>query len=213
MKRCCHCKEKKVLDDFYRSRNRPDGHASVCKDCSKELRLEWIAAHPEKQAEYSRKHYRLHGETHRATTRRWVAEHPERAKEINRMAEADRRVRKRGQFVEHVDPMVVYERDEGLCGICGGTVYGDFHLDHKIPLAKGGEHSYANTQIAHPPCNLAKGAKIMDEMMTKYQSVEHAEILPEEEQARINQGLRRLGKASAKDLTEDERKRLLSSSE
>lgn len=49
--------------------------------------------------------------------------------------------------------------------------------------------------------------------MTKYQSVEHAEILPEEEQARINQGLRQLGKTSAKDLTEAERKRLLSSSE
>ncbi len=49
--------------------------------------------------------------------------------------------------------------------------------------------------------------------MTKDQSVEHAEILPEEEQQRINQGLRHLGKASAKDLTEDERRRLLSSSE
>lgn len=45
--------------------------------------------------------------------------------------------------------------------------------------------------------------------MTKYQSVEHAEILSDEEQARINQGLRRLGKTSARDLTEDERKRLL----
>ncbi|MDA4131647.1 MAG: hypothetical protein OK454_00780 [Thaumarchaeota archaeon] len=53
----------------------------------------------------------------------------------------------------------------------------------------------------------------MDEMMTKYQSVEHAEILPEDEQARINAGLRRLGKTSAKDLTEDERKSLLNSSE
>lgn len=49
--------------------------------------------------------------------------------------------------------------------------------------------------------------------LTKYQSVERAEILSEEEQLRINQGLRRLGKASAKDLAEDERKRLLGSSE
>ena len=49
--------------------------------------------------------------------------------------------------------------------------------------------------------------------MTKYQSVEHAEILSEDEQTRINKGLRQLGKTSAKDLTEDERKRLLGSSE
>jgi hypothetical protein len=49
--------------------------------------------------------------------------------------------------------------------------------------------------------------------MTKYQSVERAEVLSEEEQARINQGLRRLGKTSVQDLSEDERKRLLGSSE
>ena len=46
---------------------------------------------------------------------------------------------------------------------------------------------------------------------TKTQSVEHAEVLPDEEQARIAKGLRKLGKTSAKDLTEDERKRLLGS--
>jgi len=48
--------------------------------------------------------------------------------------------------------------------------------------------------------------------MTKYADVERAEILSEDEQTRINKGLRQLGKTSAKDLTEDERK-LLSSSE
>jgi len=77
------------------------------------------------------------------------------------MAEADRRARKHDRFVEHVDPMVVYARDEGLCGICGTTVYGEFHVDHRIPLAKGGEHSYANVQVAHPTCNLTKGASII----------------------------------------------------
>lgn len=49
--------------------------------------------------------------------------------------------------------------------------------------------------------------------ITKYQSVEHAEVLSEEEHARIAKGLRRLGKTSVQDLSEDERKRLLDSSE
>lgn len=49
--------------------------------------------------------------------------------------------------------------------------------------------------------------------MKKYQSVEHAEILPEEDQQRINEGLRRLEKKSAQDLSEAEREHLLDSSE
>lgn len=54
--------------------------------------------------------------------------------------------------------MAVYARDKGRCGICGITVYGDFHIDHVIPLSKGGEHSYANVQVAHPKCNQEKWA-------------------------------------------------------
>lgn len=161
MKQCCHCKEKKVIDDFYRSRNRPDGHASVCKGCSKELRAAWIAAHPEKVAEYSRQKYQLHGVTHRAATQRWRKEHPERWKEIRRTAQSARRARKLNQFIENVDPAIVYEMHGGRCGICGEFIAEDFHVDHVIPLARGGMHGYINVQPAHPACNLRKSAKII----------------------------------------------------
>jgi 5-methylcytosine-specific restriction endonuclease McrA len=36
----------------------------------------------------------------------------------------------------------------------------DWHLDHVKPLSKGGEHTYAN--VAHPKCNLSKGAKFLE---------------------------------------------------
>jgi hypothetical protein len=48
---------------------------------------------------------------------------------------------------------------------------------------------------------------------TKIQSVEKAEVLTPEEHQRIESKLHRLGKHSAKDLSEDERKRLLDPSE
>lgn len=58
---------------------------------------------------------------------------------------------------EHVDRAVVLERDKGICGICGEPVdRGNFHVDHIVPLSRGGEHSYANTQVAHPRCNQVK---------------------------------------------------------
>lgn len=45
--------------------------------------------------------------------------------------------------------------------------------------------------------------------MTKYQSVEKAEVLTPDEHRRIETGLRHLGKTSAQDLSEDQRKQVL----
>jgi hypothetical protein len=75
-------------------------------------------------------------------------------------ARASRRASKRDAFVEAVDALTVLERDDGVCGICGGDVDPtDFHVDHVVALANGGEHSYANVQAAHPACNIKKGKR------------------------------------------------------
>lgn len=78
-------------------------------------------------------------------------------------AVVNRRARKDVVFVEYVDPLVVFERDGGICQICNQPI-GDakWHIDHVIPLARHGEHSYANTQLSHAGCNLSKGTKLPD---------------------------------------------------
>jgi 5-methylcytosine-specific restriction endonuclease McrA len=48
------------------------------------------------------------------------------------------------------------------CALCGrvigpGSV---FHVDHIIPVARGGKHEEGNLQIAHRQCNLKKGASL-----------------------------------------------------
>jgi 5-methylcytosine-specific restriction endonuclease McrA len=65
-----------------------------------------------------------------------------------------------------VSMAVLRRRDEDTCRICGEPV--DFTrqpphpsaatIDHVIPLSRGGEHSYGNTQLAHLRCNTTKGA-------------------------------------------------------
>lgn len=66
-------------------------------------------------------------------------------------------------FVERVERSVVWERDGGICGICGEAAdAADWHMDHVKPLARGGEHSYANVQVSHPRCNRQKGSRSPD---------------------------------------------------
>jgi 5-methylcytosine-specific restriction endonuclease McrA len=68
-----------------------------------------------------------------------------------------REERKKKGFVEHIDRLVVYERDKGICHICGEPIAGQkWETDHKIPLAKGGKHSYDNVGLAHRTCNRKK---------------------------------------------------------
>ena len=78
------------------------------------------------------------------------------------ISEFNRRAKKRGAFIEVVEPLVVYERDGGVCGICARQIAKghQWHVDHIVPIAKGGVHSYANVQLAHALCNSKKGATI-----------------------------------------------------
>lgn len=45
-----------------------------------------------------------------------------------------------------------------ICGLCGKPIvsFSDMHLDHIIPVSKGGETSPQNIQLTHAACNLRK---------------------------------------------------------
>lgn len=64
--------------------------------------------------------------------------------------------------IEHIDRDVVFVRDRGICYLCGKSVDpSDWHLDHVIPLSKGGDHLYENVKVTHPLCNLKKGNRLV----------------------------------------------------
>lgn len=65
----------------------------------------------------------------------------------------------------------VYDLDDGVCYLCGQAcdwddiedregvmVAGDMYpsIDHVIPLAKGGTHTWNNVRLAHRKCNIVK---------------------------------------------------------
>jgi 5-methylcytosine-specific restriction endonuclease McrA len=66
-----------------------------------------------------------------------------------------------------IDRRVVWGRDEGHCRIrlpgCWGFVpFEEMHLDHIVPLARGGSHSWNNVQTGCPPCNCAKQDRLLE---------------------------------------------------
>lgn len=90
------------------------------------------------------------------------------SRKMKRIAKRTRRARLAGVHAENVDPVLVFRRDRWRCQLCGtrtpSRLRGCVHdqapeLDHIVPLALGGGHTYANTQCACRRCNHVKGAK------------------------------------------------------
>jgi len=76
-----------------------------------------------------------------------------------------RRMRERLAFKEVVNKKILYDRDRKRCQLCGKKLNLKRQVphplavtvDHIVPLSKGGEHSYRNTQLLCFKCNSLKG--------------------------------------------------------
>lgn len=81
-----------------------------------------------------------------------------------------RRARKFGVEREAISRIKVFERDAWCCQVCGrktprrliGTTDERApELDHRVPMSKGGAHTYANVQCACRRCNARKGSTMV----------------------------------------------------
>jgi 5-methylcytosine-specific restriction endonuclease McrA len=74
-----------------------------------------------------------------------------------------RNAAKRGSATEDLTEYIsqIKSSPEVECHICGVRLPGaSCHIDHIIPLARGGTHTKGNIAPAHPICNMRKGAKL-----------------------------------------------------
>lgn len=68
-------------------------------------------------------------------------------------------------MIEFIDRGAVIERDASTCYLCGHPVEeSNIEIDHVVPLARGGEHTYANLRVACQRCNRRKGTKLVAEL-------------------------------------------------
>lgn len=128
----------------------------------------WAKEHPERFAELRRNHWHNGGREKQAE---WNAANPERLAEYQRAYTKrhyqkilDKNHRRRAKLrnapdVEKIDRLAIYDRDGGVCHICGKKVSAkSFTLDHLVPIARGGSHIATNVRVAHGSCNSRRGA-------------------------------------------------------
>ena len=100
---------------------------------------------------------------YRRQSAKWAKENPEKAR-VHIAARRARQVAAEGSFTPK-DVSALFRRQKGLCAYCFIKVGKSYHIDHILPLVKGGTNWPDNLQICCKPCNLSKGKKTHDEFV------------------------------------------------
>lgn len=183
LRTCRTCGETKPLADYHRDKQAKDGRSRRCKVCAcaasrewnrrnpgrvVERVREWRAANPDARKEHDARYRERHVEEIQRRQRAWRAANIEQVRRTareyvrNNLDKANeawhrRHARLMGATVERFTRAEIWDRDGGRCHICGRRCdANDWHLDHIVPLARGGEHSRRNVAVAHPFCNMSK---------------------------------------------------------
>ena len=166
LKQCGTCKEwKPATNQFFANQKmRVGGLTSRCKSCYRK----WYKTHSELAKERSRKWYEKHPERKKEQNRKWKEANPERRKEHNRKWNPERKKassHKRRALKANADGSATAEQikarfqyHENRCYYCGDNESG-LHIEHRIPLSRGGSNWPANLVPSCPSCNLQKGTK------------------------------------------------------
>lgn len=190
---CTGCGEVFPLttEFFHKNHRIKSGFERRCKKCRCESSRRWASQNPERVKENCRLWYAKNAERDRANTRRWASQNPEKVKEKHRnwrianpekarenllrwskenpekirAYSARRRARKLDAPGSHSaeDIHLQYKSQRGKCWHCGKKVGDTYHVDHLIPLYKGGSNDARNIVISCPTCNSSKGAKMPHE--------------------------------------------------
>jgi hypothetical protein len=160
------------LDLFVKSRASSHGRQNLCKQCSSLRSLEWYCSNKESAKAYGKVWKELNKQRKSAVDKVWREKNPDKRADLLRKwklenpykvraTNAKRRAMKLDQTPEltseekqRVDNLYWLAKD--LQAVSGE----EYHVDHIIPLAKGGLHHPDNLQVLPAYINLSKGDKI-----------------------------------------------------
>jgi hypothetical protein len=168
---CTKCMERKSNSSFHKDKQAPDGFRSTCKKCRIKHVTKWYSENRERQS--NREKIRRQSNQEKYAKKESLRYAKDRDKRIALATEHShiRKARKRNTKIERGISRLSLKKKFGTkCYYCGKEM--DFStgknrkfnrdmatIEHLIPLAKGGEHTFVNTVLACRHCNISKNAK------------------------------------------------------
>lgn len=120
-------------------------------------RAKWCRENREESRLESKRWREKNPQRHRDNVKAWKKENPEKDKAYWK----NRSARKRGAEGRHTadDVASIRASQKDKCAYCRARLLGGGHLDHIIPLSRGGSNWPRNLQWLCGPCNLSKNNK------------------------------------------------------
>lgn len=175
MKQCTKCKEFKDFSEFNkRAASKKDGLHYWCKKCAEESRKVYRKTEKGKNdRKKESKKYRTENsekvkENNNRNNKKW-RQTPKGKEQTYRTNVKRRSYEFKVDFTFHQRRGII-ERDNWTCQICHKKVHDEkvncyspdkAHIDHIIPISKGGNSEPSNLRLLCASCNLKKADKVL----------------------------------------------------
>lgn len=148
MKKCSKCDQvmPATLEYFSKNKRCTNGLDSWCKQC---------------RADYAREGFHRKHKQNIIRMRQYYRDHPDLFREKAHRRRA--RILQAGGTFSKSDVRLQFRSQNGKCWHCGKKLKRKYHVDHLIPLVRGGSNSASNIVITCEFCNLSKGDKLPQE--------------------------------------------------
>lgn len=176
---CCSYSLRRDAELAYREKNRdkararaaawraanPERSIKALKDYAsanaeeiKRRRRENYAANAEKFRELNRARYAADPEKYLEINRRYAAANPDVICAVRRNRKARKRDAAGSHSADDIRHLLSIQKERCAHSWCRKPLRGRYHVDHIVPLSKGGRNDRGNLQILCVSCNLSKHA-------------------------------------------------------
>lgn len=177
---CIECREKrrkeheKVDPDVYKNRWKRYYALPENVEKNKNRSRKYREEHPEKAKKNDREMYEKHKSYYRAYSKAWYK--TEKGLALVKKKHAVRRSRAGDGKITAAQIRELEQENRDKYGVltcvyCLSPILGSYHLEHRVPLSRGGANTKENATIACPTCNVRKHTRTDEEFMAELHGV------------------------------------------
>lgn len=115
---------------------------------------EWCNNNKDHKKAYLKQWKRENADLVKASIKAWYKANPEAKRTYDAARKASRKKINGKYTADDLKMLMLLQKRK--CAICQNDIVGQFHVDHILPLSKGGRNDRQNIQLTHPTCNQQK---------------------------------------------------------